>query len=82
MLCCLNFSKKEILLWNSSSDTRDNSQYLEALKKYINHVSKSFTASPANNNKKNNGKENGPCVTSPFPPLNKEILMIVAFSPY
>ncbi len=32
--------------------------------------------------KKNNGKENGPCVTSPFPPLNKEILMIVAFSPY
>ena len=82
MLCCLNFSKKEILLWNSSSDTRDNSKYLEALKKYINHVSKSFTASLANNNKKNNGKENGPCVTSPFPPLNKEILMIVAFSPY
>jgi Ulp1 family protease len=56
MLCCLNFSKKEILLWNSSSMTSDNSKYLEALKKYINHVSKSFTASPANKNKKNQWK--------------------------
>jgi Ulp1 family protease len=56
MLCCLNFSKKEILLWNSSSMTSDNSKYLEALKKYINHVSKSFTASPGDKNKKNQWK--------------------------
>ena len=56
MLCCLNFSKKEILLWNSSSITSDNSKYLEALKKYVCHVSKSFTASLANKNKKNQWK--------------------------
>jgi len=48
MLCCLNFSKKKILLWNSSSQTSDNNKYLQALKKYIGQVVQSLSASPTN----------------------------------
>ena len=46
MLCRLDFSKKEILLWNSSSMTSDNIKYLHALKKYIHQVIISLTALP------------------------------------
>jgi hypothetical protein len=44
ILCRVDFSKKEIFLWNSSSITCVNTIYLHALLKYVQHVAKSVNA--------------------------------------
>jgi Ulp1 family protease len=53
ILCRVDFSNKKIYLWNSSSRTLQNLIYLQAMKKYIQHVAKSVNAISNDINKKN-----------------------------
>lgn len=53
ILCRVDFSKKEIYLWNSSSSITQNMIYLEAMKNYIQLVAKSVNELSNNDVKEN-----------------------------